>query len=1091
MKKLFLLVSFIFSYSWANAQYCASGATSTADEEIWNISIGSLNNTTNCANPFIGTAGTGTGLANRYSDFTSIAPTFLFPGQTYTFSVTIGACGTFNFISGFKIYMDFNQDQDFIDPGEEVYWSGTTGVNSVPASINTGTLTIPITAVPGLTRMRIVDWEGGQNTGVITPCGTFGWGETEDYLINIIPPVPCSGMPFAGNINQPDTVKVCPTTPVQLCVPNSSAVGSLLYNWLKSTNGGATWDTIAGATSVCYTVPAGTPSALYAFKVLCLNSFDMDTTDNFVYILNSAPSYASLPYTQSFENWINYCSQNDVPDDGFWLNSPATGDDSWRRQNQGGTANWTFPTNGNYTPPSSHLNNSARFHSYYANTFGSLDLFINLSSVTGTKLLNFDYKLNTNGPILQVEFSTNGGNTFTTLGAFSAISNWSTQALSLASDSPNCVIRFKGFQNNFTTDIGLDNVMVLPPCTGAPTAGIMQDTSVCKNDSFIIKTIGSSLAASLSYTWQSSASNTGPWATIGVTNVNAFTTSIVNPTYFRCIITCTNSAQASTSSVMFADTNDFYFCYCKNAAISNFDYFDVGCVQLLKPNSTGIFDTLIYNLPLSPVDTYNNSNAINGYQTYQSSLPIRKIYRDSLYVFNVTDITQNSWNPFGSTKVMIDYNRNGFFEFDETIGGNSIGSDNSVGFQFIVPDTALPGITGLRVITTDITPYASINNCGTLFSGEVEDYLVEVTLPPCKAPTNPGIAYITDSLMCPGYVTIVYDTNHTDISQYLNMTMIWQKSTNNGVTWSDIAGATTDSLIDVPTTNTRYRLKLTCGTPGQGDTVYSNEKIVNMIPSFACYPASGSFGGSNDTADNGYFTIGNYSFSSGSSTGPHVGNPAAIRFRTDFSPAGPILLYTDSTYDVSFYNILRPYNHADARITMFIDYNNNGLYDIPAERIYTGISSTTSFYLPMSFKTASSAALDVNTGMRVVLNNNIAPNPQSDLGVGLYVSGETEDFLVKFRAKPNAIKDIINVSNIDVYPNPSNGIFNLQLTANDIKELNITVLNMVGSELYKTTYKKVNGNFNTTLDLSELPKGNYTLKLQTEKGTTIRKVSIQ
>jgi hypothetical protein len=600
MKKIILLLTVLFGSYLGNAQYCTTSlASSTGDEEILNFSISSINNTTNCSNGLAGNQCTGTGILNRYSNFTSCTAAPVFAGSTYPFSVIVGSCGG-NFTSGLKVFMDFNGDGDFVDPNEEVFFSGvSTGIMCIPPTTVTGNITIPVTANPGTTRVRIVSQEGGQfSASSITPCGGYAWGETEDYNIMIIPPTPCNGMPYVGLINRPDTVNVCPTSPVQLCDTGGIIFSAIAYNWIKSINNGATWDTIAGAVGLCYTVPAGTPSALYRFIGTCLNTYDIDTTNNYVYVNVINPIYANVPYTQNFENWIDYCDNHDVPDDNHWSNSPSTGDESWRRNDEGATANWTGVTSGNYIPVSSSLAHSARFHSYFANGSGNFDLFLNLASAIGNKDFLFDFKMPIGGNFLTISLSNNGGATFTTLANYSTVSNWTTQLLTLTSNSPTAVLRFNCSSNNFNSDLGIDNIRILPPCSGTPVAGIIPDTSACANDSFRLVTVGGSLAAGLSYQWQSAPSSTGPWTTIGTTTLNNIKTVISTPTFFRCIVTCISSGSSSTTPVQQTTINTFYYCYCANTTTSSFDQFDMGCVQILKPVSPGVYLTLLNNVPL-------------------------------------------------------------------------------------------------------------------------------------------------------------------------------------------------------------------------------------------------------------------------------------------------------------------------------------------------------------------------------------------------------------------------------------------------------------------------------------------------------------
>ncbi|MNJ82957.1 Fibronectin type III domain protein [compost metagenome] len=161
--------------------YCTSNATSTADEEILNVTLGTLNNSSTCST----TGGPGS-MQSQYSNYTALPAANLARGVNYPFSVQIGTCGG-NFNNMTKIYIDYNQNGLFTDPGEQVYASAaaTTGPHS-----ETGAILIPVTATLGNTRMRVINVETTV-IGNINPCGTYNWGETEDYFVNIAPAPTC------------------------------------------------------------------------------------------------------------------------------------------------------------------------------------------------------------------------------------------------------------------------------------------------------------------------------------------------------------------------------------------------------------------------------------------------------------------------------------------------------------------------------------------------------------------------------------------------------------------------------------------------------------------------------------------------------------------------------------------------------------------------------------------------------------------------------------------------------------------------------------------------------------------------------------
>ena len=170
--------------------YCTSAALYTGDEEIWNVSIGTMNNSSTCAT----TGGPGSTL-NLYSNYTTnVTPPILAATATYNLGVTIGMCGTYPYNNMTKVFIDFNQNGLFTDPGETVYASATATAGG--GTIN-ALVTIPSTASIGLTRMRIVNVETSSATSV-NPCGTYGYGETEDYLVNIAPAPTC---PQPTNLN--------------------------------------------------------------------------------------------------------------------------------------------------------------------------------------------------------------------------------------------------------------------------------------------------------------------------------------------------------------------------------------------------------------------------------------------------------------------------------------------------------------------------------------------------------------------------------------------------------------------------------------------------------------------------------------------------------------------------------------------------------------------------------------------------------------------------------------------------------------------------------------------------------------------------
>lgn len=223
--------------------YCSSMPTNAADEEITNVTVGTLNNTSNCTIP---APGPGSILA-RYANYMSgvgapAAPVIARTNPT-SMSVTVGTCGTTNFNSGLAIFIDLNQNGSFADAGEKVYSNGATAnITCVPVTVVGATITIPITATLGITGMRIIDAEGSSGN-TITSCFAYGYGETEDYLINIVdlPPTPPTPTQSAG-------VPTC-AGGTDLSVAGAPAAGDAWY-WQTTASGTSTAIPVSGAYTV-------------------------------------------------------------------------------------------------------------------------------------------------------------------------------------------------------------------------------------------------------------------------------------------------------------------------------------------------------------------------------------------------------------------------------------------------------------------------------------------------------------------------------------------------------------------------------------------------------------------------------------------------------------------------------------------------------------------------------------------------------------------------------------------------------------------------------------------------------------------------
>ncbi len=112
---------------------------------------------------------------DSYSDYTDTHSATVIPGNTYSFTICRSGANT----RYAEVWVDFNHDGDFDDSGETII-----DASVVPSPCYTGSMTIPYCTAFGPTTMRIILVNGSQPTD---PCGSYIWGEVEDYTLDIRP----------------------------------------------------------------------------------------------------------------------------------------------------------------------------------------------------------------------------------------------------------------------------------------------------------------------------------------------------------------------------------------------------------------------------------------------------------------------------------------------------------------------------------------------------------------------------------------------------------------------------------------------------------------------------------------------------------------------------------------------------------------------------------------------------------------------------------------------------------------------------------------------------------------------------------------
>ncbi|HPF92149.1 MAG TPA: GEVED domain-containing protein, partial [Flavobacteriales bacterium] len=231
--------------------YCVpvGGGTSTT---YYISNFSTTGGTTNISNA------SGNFSAGGYGDFTAQSVSQIANGGI-NFSISINGGSTY----GINIWVDWNNDLDFNDAGENVYWSG----GYVAAAPRTGSFTVPNGTAVGNYRMRVREDFLSTNPPA---CGTSGYAEAEDYTLVVLPPPAC---PF------PTGLTASPTSTTSISASWTAEPNATLgYNWEVRTSGNP-GDPGAVATGTTGTSSFSTTSGILAnttYQVYVQSDCDLD-----------------------------------------------------------------------------------------------------------------------------------------------------------------------------------------------------------------------------------------------------------------------------------------------------------------------------------------------------------------------------------------------------------------------------------------------------------------------------------------------------------------------------------------------------------------------------------------------------------------------------------------------------------------------------------------------------------------------------------------------------------------------------------------------------------------------------------------------
>lgn len=880
---------------------------------------------------------------NAYTDYCNVAPAVVYQGANYELSVK--EIFHVNYIkSGVMVFIDYNKDGVFDNNHETIFLgktkSGTSGYEA------RSFIQIPDSVPLGLTKMRIVLYD--PNTQLpVEPCDASFYGETEDYLVQIMPAQPCTSVPdtlYTGA----SVTEVCSTVSFRIFV--ASALGSgYSFQWFVSADS-VTWASIPGATSNTYFLSQNQQS-FYKCLVTCLGA---DSVYTIPLRVGASPFY------------LCYCDFKAVNPSLYQIKNVNLS----TLDNTSGSKQKLYTNYTSITPTplvkGGKYNFSVTYEAEYYTSTMLIKAYIDYdrNGVFGNKpneiislgALAYSSQLsNTKSILLSVPDSANVGITGL------RIAYWEINA---NSSNNGC-----GSFNHGEVEDYLVNIMDADSCVSPvlPGFALAKETMVCKGKAAHLTLSGINYSPNYNYQWQSSTDSLN-W--ISVAGQTLFSASIVQSvkSFYRCKVSCADSF--SFSKVVVVDVSPFINCYCSSAAYPN-DFTDIGNIQLAGVSYGS--DTLATN-------TYGG----NTYRDFTDSLAPITLERDGNYTMKIIAAKTNRSTNYIKAFVCIDYNQNGAFESNEILstGQFTTTAVSRVSCNVTVPDTAILGITRMRVVLLDGN--ASTNNflpCGNYYNyGETADYLVSII------PTLPCVPYtlnnpiFNDTTLCLNSLLLM---TMPGVPLQTALKYKWQKSLD-AQSWTTLNYSVTNNFQDTLKGAYYYRCIVSCGS--FADTSIS--KLINLRPVYLCHCAS--YVNNNDYVDIGNIKIAGYNYG-----GDTLVNSTVSNSYTDFtSTLPPIVLQKGGFYPITITASKSTSYFSNPNASVYIDFNQNGQFDAN-EKFVTGIFSGFFPYKGYTNIDVPATALSGISRMRVVLNAPYYKYPFGPPACGIYYGyGETEDYFV-------------------------------------------------------------------------------------------------
>lgn len=324
-------------------------------------------------------------------------------------------------------------------------------------------------------------------------------------------------------------------------------------------------------------------------------------------------------------------------------------------------------------------------------------------------------------------------------------------------------------------------------CSGTPTGGTANTSSatVC-GSSITLSLTGNSAGCGMTYQWQSSPNNS-TWTNIAGATSPTLVQTPSSTTYYRCVLTCTNSGlTGNSSSVLVTFTGNPSNDNCTGATA-------------LTVNS-GLTCTVVTSSTIE-CSTASSQSTTDCFGTEDDDVWFSFVATAPSQIITLQNIT-------GSTTDMY----------------HSLWTGTCPTLTLVAGTCSDPNSQTVTGLTVGQTYYLRVYTW-TATGGQTSDFEVCITnpCPSCAGTPAGGNSTATLTTLC-GQSTTLSVTGSVTGCGYSYQ---WQYSLD-GVTWTNITGATAETYTASPNSDIYYRRISTC--PNSGNSGTSTSTFIDVTP---------------------------------------------------------------------------------------------------------------------------------------------------------------------------------------------------------------------------------------------------------------------